>query len=292
MTPVLPKFVSSKIFEGKVTISEPIALLKAKKFAQNDAKSMVGWPKDLSKEVVSHNLRCIYLAHWVVSGEGSGQWSALAGGQSKRSVSGVARDAISGKVIENYAKSYEDEEKFPLLGKRDFKARETLVDPNKHQEVDVIKPVGSTFEAGRKIAESAVESAVWSDGYDVAKKADSEGSVDKYRLGYLSYSNISFRTWLYPVYVGTYSYKDREYGVKVDGITGQTTIDKPASLVNNLLEGGSVLLLIIVFIVGIAGLFNGESEICFGALGVLAVFGVIAFAIEKFQEWDKSFKRK
>lgn len=239
MASVLPEFVPSSVFQGKVTFSEPrIDLAKAKQLAQSDAKEIFGWPKDLSPEVVSQNLKCVYLAHWVISGEGSGQWSALVG-ESKRSGSGVATASVSGRVIENYAERYKDEKKFNLLGKRDFKAPELLVNSSNLQ---VIKPRGFTSEDGRRVAESEIESDVSSDGYNAANKMAGQGSVDNYRLGYPSFRNVSYRTFLYPVYIGTYTRKDKEYCVKVDGITGHTTIDKPDTVVGGIFSGGFAII--------------------------------------------------
>lgn len=289
MTTLL-EFVPSSIFQGKVTFSEPIIdLAKAKQLAQGDAEKIFGWPKDLSPEVVSQNLKCVYLAHWVVSGEGSGQWSALVGNQSKRSGSGVASGSVSNKVIENYAKRYKSEEKFHLLGKRDFKIQETPVNSS---NLHVIKPNGFTLDDGRKVVESAVESEVSSDGYGTANKMAGEGSVDNYRLGYVSFRNISFRTWLYPVYVGTYIYKDKEYDVKIDGITGHTTIDKPATFLANLLDNGFAFLYLAIFLVGLVALFTGNLQICLGAFVVLLLILGIMFAGEKIQEIAKSGRRQ
>lgn len=291
MRSLLPDFVSSKIFEGKVIISPPIDLAKAKKFAHRDAGKMVGWPKDEPVEIVSKNLRCVYLAHWIVSGEASGQWSALVGKEYKRSISGLANGYVKGKVIENYAKYDKDEESFYLLGQREFQAQKMPFDSNS-RKVEVIKPATHTYDAGRKIAEKAIESDASSDGYDVARKATPEGSVDKYRLGYLSYRNVDFTTWLYPVYIGTYTYKDREYCVKIDGITGHTTIDKPATLINNLLGFGGEIIILGLFVAGIAGLVTDNSELCWGSLAVFLVIMGIGLAAEKYQEIAKSGKRR
>ena len=70
----LPQFISPSIFQSEVTISKPrIDLERAAQLIQNDATKTFGWPKDLPVETITQNLRCVYLAQWIATGQGSGQ---------------------------------------------------------------------------------------------------------------------------------------------------------------------------------------------------------------------------
>ena len=288
----LPQFISPSIFQSEVTISKPrIDLERAAQLIQNDATKTFGWPKDLPVETITQNLRCVYLAHWIVTGQGSGQWSALVG-EHKRSASGVATGSVQGRVVENYAKLYKNEEEFHLLGKRDYTAEESPLDNSTANSIQVIKPESFTLEGGRKAAEDAIESAIWLDGYEVAEKTTSDRSVKNFRLGYLSFRNVKFRTWLYPVYMGTYEYKNKERVVKMDGITGHTTIDKSASWFVQASDWGFILLPFGAFGAMIYGLFAGETALCIGSFIFLLILLAISQISLKIQEYTKSGRRE
>jgi len=74
-------------------------------------------------------------------------------------------------------------------------------------------------------------------------------------LANIQVTGLKARTWLYPIWLGTYQYDDEELIIQVDGITGEVWADIPKAvkdLRNQEFWGKAAFITIVVIIVIVA----------------------------------------
>mgnify|MGYP003376499485 CR=1 FL=1 len=258
--------VSATSIQGVVTISKPaISYAQVKDLIDAwIAKQDQFWPKDLTGEVLVKNVNVLYAAHWILSGEASGTWSASIGVDRTEY---IPCNNCSGRGRYRAADMFGDMKDFPCpkcdargvqertrlewhsqsgvargrvgqvivenvasnteirCGKRDKKASEYKLDPN--NSISVFVPEGIDQTIGLAKAKDMVVSSLNSDANNAASGL---GRVQDLRLGRVDIERLDARTWLYPIYAGRYEYDGNSHLIEVDGITGKMHLEEPKSV--------------------------------------------------------------
>jgi hypothetical protein len=246
------------------------------------------WPTELTTEILIEDLSMVHLPHWVLDGNGSANWSASIGEDYKvtkvcdtckgegrahlvfefdekpqcntcngkgvvektevrwGSQSGVVHTRLNGLVRQNI---------FPdtiqlRLKKQDLSTSETNLDKVQADKITVLKPEQANKAAGTKKAEEALRDDLESIAYDTASRM---GQVRDLQIAYVQSEGLNSRIWLYPLYLGLYSYEEEELEVQIDGVTGEVHAQIPKSVKNKrmkdmLIIGGIAVIIIIIII--------------------------------------------
>ena len=256
--------------QGPITITKPkLSAVEARHLIDDwVAKQDQFWPNELTGEALATNLQVFYGAHWIMSGSASGSWSASIGfdrteritcakcigrgtyrdknmwgdmtdlscwkcngkGYDTRtrtdwhSQSGVARGVINQRVVENIASDTEIR-----CGKRDRSATEYPLSQPYPTDIYVFVPENNDHKAGLALAKDAVLDALQSDANAAASGL---GRVRDLRLGYVKVEHLDIRTWLYPIFAGTYEYDSSAHLIEVDGVTGKMHVEVPKRIRN------------------------------------------------------------
>ena len=266
MTSSPPKYsvVPSNTLEGKITFSKPRVDFKQILHTWINNQDKHWQQSKLTVDVLSSNMDCYYLAHWILEGRASGNWSASIGTSQQKistcknchgkggwydmwqewhkcptcatsgkivenfthwnSQSGIANGEINGKVVENLADSIEIQ-----CGKRDFKVEEILFSSTQLRDVIVLRPKSVDENSGKILIENILHGNL---KLDASRSASKLGSVKDLKIGFVNFENINVRHWLYPIFIGTYDYEGKSHLIQIDGITGKLHIEIPESIRN------------------------------------------------------------
>lgn len=252
------------------------------------------WPEELTSDILTQYALLAFAPHWILDGRASGSWSANIGqdrtvyktcshcqgrgewqgsdlegkprmfncascngtGQTSDTVtdwhsqSGVATGHINGKVLENVANDT------PIrCGKREFSAEESWLTEPFPDDILIFEPEAVGNETGLELAEKQLRKVVHDDGYDTASGL---GQVRNFKLGYVNIESKEARTWLYPIYVSSYKYGEKEYLIEMDGITGKLHIEIPGTVrAKRILKWSAIIAAIVI----IGLIFYGISNI-------------------------------
>lgn len=262
------KLIPATSLKGATTISDPKFTMQEVEasIASWVEKQDSFWPEELTSDILTQYARLVFAPHWILDGRASGSWSANIGqdrtvyktcshcqgrgewqgsnlegkprmfncascngtGQTSDTVtdwgsqSGVATGHINGKVLENVANDT------PIrCGKREFSAEESWLTEPFPDDILIFEPEAVGNETGLELAEKQLRKVVHDDGYDTAS---SLGQVRNFKLGYVNIESKEARTWLYPIYVSSYKYGEKEYLIEMDGITGKLHIEIPGTV--------------------------------------------------------------
>lgn len=262
------KLVPITALKGTISISDPKFTLEEVKAHITSwvEKQDRFWPEELTSDILTEYIQCAFAPHWVLDGQASGSWSANIGqdrtvnktcshcqgrgewqgsdlegkprmfncascngtGQTSHTVtdwhsqSGVATGHINGKVLENVANDT------PIrCGKREFSAEESWLTEPFPDDILIFEPEAVGNEAGLELAETTLRDALHKDGYN---SASSLGQVRNFKIGHVNIESKEARTWLYPIYVASYKFGDKEYLIEMDGITGKLDVEIPGAV--------------------------------------------------------------
>jgi len=246
---------------GQVTISQHLPLSTIKNNIQTWLKKWIEyWPEELTIDILVNNLQCVYIPYWILFATASGNWSASIGkerfhyevcgsckgkrgtyatvwhdcttcsgkGQVKKSYtewlsqSGIATGSLNGKVYQNTA-----HELNLRCGKRDYEAEECTLEPPFSSDILVFQMKNKGESKGKQIADNFVRDEVYNDAQQIAP---SLGRVKDLRISNISVGETSVRTWLYPIFLGSYNYENKLHLIEIDGITGKHYISVPESV--------------------------------------------------------------
>lgn len=267
MSTQTPHFVTANSLSGKLALSYPgINLDTVKKnIADWLSKQDRFWPEELTNEALSQNLQLAHVAHWVLLGEANSQWSASIGtdhtkiticstcsGRGRAATvfnmmednakcttcdgggrvekteriwtnqSGFASVTLEGNVFENVA------DDTPIrCGKREFSAESEILGESIPQDILVLVPENTDNNTGIAKATEQLEKRL---EMDADSQASALGYVRNLRLANKRISNVEAYTWLYPMYIGTYSFKEQPYLIEIDAITSEMFIEVPLSI--------------------------------------------------------------
>ena len=294
-------------FDGKVSITHPITNSQVRSLVDRWVKGQDDfWPPEITTEFLIKNLRCVYVANWILDATASGNWSASIGterfqyeicgsckgkrgiylkdvwnepyfsdcntckgkGQVKKSYiewssqSGVVNASLESKVIENIS------DKISLrCGKRNSKANETPLPQPSPQDIFVLQPNQTDANSGYKKAEILVHELIKRNARSSASKF---GKVRDLQIAYVNIENVESRTWLYPIYIGSYDYEEATNVIQIDGITQKLFVEVPQSVKNKRIMRVAkivgviaaialALFLIVLGINSLSALFNTNS---------------------------------
>ncbi|MEM7125010.1 MAG: hypothetical protein AAF702_01705 [Chloroflexota bacterium] len=254
MQHLLESAISGNTIEGNISVSNSLTSdelrLIVKKWISNQGKH---WPAKLDTDTLASSLKLYFLPYWVVSGKGSGQWSASIGVDQqvlKRcgTCSGRGRYtpiystderrcdncAGSGKAlghethwssqsgfVESCAKyivheNFDEKEMNIKCGKRKLNADRFLVEQDQASKYNVITPLSIRRDSGQNTAKLATEDEVRSDAYSIARRM---GYVRDLQVGYIQTSDLESEAWLYPMYLGHYKHGSEQLQIQLDGVT-------------------------------------------------------------------------
>lgn len=262
-SPIYPVISSDKL-EGEITFSKP-SIDSKKILSEWINKQDRHWQQSqLTVDVLSRNITCYYLAHWILEGSTSGNWSASIGTSQQKistcnnchgkggwydmwqewhkcptcatrgkvvenftnwnSQLGIANSEIKGKVVENLADNIDIQ-----CGKRDFKVDEILLSSAHAGEIMILQPDVINEHSGKMLAENTLREKLKLDARQSASKL---GSIKDLRIGNINFEKISARHWLYPIFIGTYNFEGKSHLIQIDGVTGKLYIVIPESIRN------------------------------------------------------------
>jgi len=281
--------VPASSLSGTVAITQPISDSQVKDLVQTwVSRQDKFWPSELTTDVLTYNLQCMYAAQWILYANASGTWAASIGvdheryeicpsckgkrgvwgknisneptfyecgscsgkGQVKKtftvwnSQSGIANASLNGRVIENIANDIRIR-----CGKRDIKANESFLSSPFPSDILVLQPKNTGDAAGQRIAENLVRSEVKRDAQSTASRL---GRVRDLQVAYVNVEGVQARTWLYPIFLGTYHFEEALHLVEIDGVTGKLRIDVPKSVRNKRVFNTLKIIAIIIAVIAAA----------------------------------------
>jgi len=281
--------LSPTVFEGTVSICSPKTTKESlinlvTPWIQKQGKH---WPSEITASVIIDNISLIYFAHWVVSGQGEASWSGSVGvyhqvpdrcnrcngrgyytpfyetkeqrcpdcggtGRGFRqeifwnSQSGYVNAEVTGRLTQNYDGELH-------CGSRDVTAPAKPFDKASVTSYTVYQPQNTTGLDGIDRARVEVIEQLQTDANIMAGRMGDR--VRDLVLANIQVTGLKARTWLYPIWLGTYQYDDEELIIQVDGITGEVWADIPKAvkdLRNQEFWGKAAFITIVVIIVIVA----------------------------------------
>jgi hypothetical protein len=258
---------STHSLPGKITFSQPISFDVIQNNIKIWLKKWEEfWPQQLTIGILTENLQCVFIPYWILYASASGSWSASIGvdkekneicwackgtrgyhrknvygdpyfsecgvcngkGQTKKSYTewysqaGVANGSINGKIRQNTTQEIK-----LRCGKRDFSADEIALDVPFTSNIFIFQPKNLGDGAGHQIAERIVQDEVYN---DARRTASGLGRVKDLRISQVHVDGLDVRTWLYPVFLGSYIYENKLHQIEIDGVTGKLHIVVPESV--------------------------------------------------------------
>lgn len=248
------------------------------------------WPPEITPEQLVEQLSVYYLPYWVVSGRGSGQWSASIGVDHTKiaicsTCSGKGRAATVFNLMEDNAEcttcngsgrvektetiwssqagfveasvtnrvleNFDVERANLKCGKRKFDVESTWLPEDEVTECKLIPTLQTDAEAGKQ---RAIET-ILTEAKDEAQRITSDmGYVRNLQTINLQTHDVNFYMWLYPLYLGHYLFEDELWTLQIDGVTGKMWGEVPKSVKSKQWQDRIVALLIVV---GIAAIVYG-----------------------------------
>lgn len=244
------------------------------------------WPEELTVDAVFNNLKRVHLPYWVVSGQGSAQWSASIGvdhqvtktcgtcGGRGRFTPLWSTDerrcdncAGSGKALgtETFWSSqagfvegrsngvvrenFEPSRVKLQCGERDFKIDSQWINDDQKHMYLMIAPNTVTNNDGLATAREVVKNKLKVNAHNIASDM---GYVRNLQLANVQLNNLSAEFWLYPLYLGQYNYEEEVLPVQIDAITGNIWADVPKSVKSARLKDilKVIAIIVLVFAIG------------------------------------------
>ena len=280
--------VPASSLSGTVTITQPISDSQVKDLVQTwISRQDKFWPSELTTDVLTRNLQCVYAAHWILYAKASGTWAASIGVNHERyeiCSSCKGKRGRWGKNIYGDATFYECgscggkgqvRKTFTVwnsqsgvanaslngrvveniandirirCGKRDLKANESLLSPPFQSDILVLQPKNTGDVAGQRIAENLVHAEVKRDAQSTASGL---GRVRDLQIAYVNVEGVQARTWLYPIFLGIYHFEEALHLVEIDGVTGNLHIDVPKSVRNKRILNALKIIAIITAVIAV-----------------------------------------
>lgn len=272
---------------GTLTITKAISDSQVKDLVQNwIARQDKFWPSELTIDVLTSNVQCIYFAHWILYAKASATWSASIGvdqeryeicsyckgtrgkwgknvygdatfyecsvcggkGQEKKTFTQwISQSGVANSVLNGkVVDNIANDIRF-RCGDRDLKADEYPLPNPVPSDILVLKPKSVGDLEGQKLAENFAQQAVRQEAQSAASRL---GRVRDLQLAYVNVQDTKARTWLYPIFLGAYHFEDTLHLVEIDGVTGKLHIDVPKSVSNKRLLNFLKIVFIIVAVLG------------------------------------------
>lgn len=195
-------------------------------------------PNKLKKQAIySNHLKSIFIPYWTYDADTSTTYSGRRGdnytvvvgsGKNRRTETRIRWRSVSGAV-----KRFFDDVMVPASLLLPNKVLSKLQNWDKHNYVDFDKRFLSgimtekysiTFSDGFETAKAIMESTISSD-----IRRDIGGDHQRILSQLTDYKNIKFKLILLPLFISSYTYKNKLYHFYVNGRTGQICGDRPYS---------------------------------------------------------------
>ncbi|MCA9917097.1 MAG: hypothetical protein KC445_04050 [Anaerolineales bacterium] len=245
------------------------------------------WPEEITAEHLVEQLSHHYLPYWVVSGTGSGQWSASIGTNHTKiaicsTCGGKGRAATILNMMEDNAEctscngsgrvektetlwnnqsgfvettvdsrvveNYGQEHINLKCGKRNFSVDSSWLSPKEIEKYDIIPPLQTEAGIGQRLAEEITRRKTEDEAHTIASQM---GQVKNLQVVNVHTQNIQAYLWFYPLLLGSYEYDDAFWQLQIDGVTGQMWGEVPKSIKSKQWKDRIVILLVVLAIAAI-----------------------------------------
>lgn len=258
------KLVPINVFEKELILSNPITSTQLKDVINEWVQKQDDfWPLELTTNILFDSLECVYAPFWLINASASGSWSASIGrdyvryeicsackgtrgrhgkdiwgdpqfyecsvcngsGQQKITYTEwVSQSGVANANIENRILSNINDTNFLKCGKRDFRGNAKVLVPPFPEDIFVLQPQNSSSDSGEKKARDLIHEDI----YQNSRKSSSRlGRVRDLQIAYVNIEKAESKTWLYPIFIGKYTYDEKDHIIQVDGVTEKLYIEIP-----------------------------------------------------------------
>ena len=237
--------VPASSLNGTITISQPISESQVGGLIQTwVSKQDKFWPCELTADVLTQDLQCLYVAHWILYAIASATWSASIGVDQERydicsyckgtrgkwgknvygdatffecSVCGgkgqvrktftkwISQSGVANGTLKGRVIANVANDIRFRCGDRDLEAEESNLATPFPSDILVLQPNSIGDFEGQKLANNLVCQAVKQDAQSAASRL---GRVRDLQLAYVNVEDVKARTWLYPIFLGGYYFED------------------------------------------------------------------------------------
>lgn len=246
------------------------------------------WPEEITSEQLVEQVSDHYLPYWVVSGKGSGQWSASIGTEHTKiticsTCNGKGRAATVFNMMEDNAecttcngsgrvektetlwnsqagfveasvdgriiKNFDEEAINLKCGKRQFDVQSSWLAVEELEHYSLIPALFTDAESAHRLA---VEITLAETKDEAQRIASQMGYVKNLQTANVHTQNIGFYAWLYPLLLGQYEFDDALWTLQIDGVTGKIWGEVPKSIKSKQWKDRIVALLVVFGVAAIA----------------------------------------